>query len=397
MWTAVLVAALLSNPMIDVVAVKGELLALPFVLGQHPADAARRTAPRVAARARGRGRGRARDRAQAEPRDRAGLRRRAAAGRVADRAAARPLGRGLGGAGAGRRRACPCSPRSRGREAAGVRLSTLWDTVYGFRADAARVIADGTTDAPERRAWILLAIALGHRAARWCSSASFAHLRELWRDDPPVRRGDRRGGRRRRGLARRAAAASGRTTCSRSIPGRRCARRCSPAATAGPGARCAGSSSPRSSRRSLAMAFWLVWNATGHQEFDEVRTGEAIAECRGARRHPRGLRRPRRPPAGQRPELAVPLSVEPADAHPRPGVRRPHGAARRPGRPDLAGRVGRPRRLGRRRRARAARTRSTSTTSRSAPPATASRSTCSVASTGPRSRPTAPEMPSRRS
>ena len=32
-WTAVLVAALLSNPMIDVVAVKGELLALPFVLG----------------------------------------------------------------------------------------------------------------------------------------------------------------------------------------------------------------------------------------------------------------------------------------------------------------------------------------------------------------------------
>ncbi|MFC6345143.1 hypothetical protein ACFP8W_24385, partial [Nocardioides hankookensis] len=28
----------------------------------------------------------------------------------------------------------------------------------------------------------------------------------------------------------------------------------------------------------LAMAFWLVWNATGHQEFDEVRTGEAIAD-----------------------------------------------------------------------------------------------------------------------
>ena len=26
-----------------------------------------------------------------------------------------------------------------------------------------------------------------------------------------------------------------------------------------------------------AMAFWLVWNATGQQEFDEVRTGAAVA------------------------------------------------------------------------------------------------------------------------
>jgi hypothetical protein len=26
------------------------------------------------------------------------------------------------------------------------------------------------------------------------------------------------------------------------------------------------------------MAFWLVWNVTGQQEFDEVRTGDAIAE-----------------------------------------------------------------------------------------------------------------------
>ena len=28
-----------------------------------------------------------------------------------------------------------------------------------------------------------------------------------------------------------------------------------------------------------AMAFWLVWNATGQQEFDEVHTGEALAEA----------------------------------------------------------------------------------------------------------------------
>ncbi len=27
----------------------------------------------------------------------------------------------------------------------------------------------------------------------------------------------------------------------------------------------------------LAMAFWVVWNATGQQEFNEVRTGEAVA------------------------------------------------------------------------------------------------------------------------
>src|SRR5436190_442098 len=32
-WTAALTAALLANPMVDVVAVKGELLALPVLLG----------------------------------------------------------------------------------------------------------------------------------------------------------------------------------------------------------------------------------------------------------------------------------------------------------------------------------------------------------------------------
>ena len=161
-------------------------------------------------------------------------------------------------------------------EAAGVRLSTLWDTVYGFRADAARVIADGTTDAPERRAWILLAIALG-TGLLLVLAGPFARLRELWHDDPPVTAAtvavvlvD---------VASLAAGGSfwqdyllplipGAALCTALLAGR----------DGRTGRTMRGLVVAAIVSAVLAMAFWLVWNATGHQEFDEVRTGEAIAE-----------------------------------------------------------------------------------------------------------------------
>jgi len=274
-WTAALVAALLSNPMIDVVAVKGELLALPCVLGSILLTllAVRRRAWPIAFAA-----GVAAALA-------IGLKQNLATGlvfagvlllvswwtgRLTGRASAALAAAGLAGA------AVPVLATIAWADAAGVRLSTLWDTVYGFRADAARVIADGTTDAPERRAWILLAIALG-TGLLLVLAGPFMRLRELWHDDPPVTAAtvtvvlvD---------VASLAAGGSfwqdyllplvpGAALCTALLAGRddrsgRTMRGLVVAAIAS---------------AVLAMAFWLVWNATGHQEFNEVRTGEAIAE-----------------------------------------------------------------------------------------------------------------------
>lgn len=274
-WTAALVAALLSNPMIDVVAVKGELLALPCVLGSILLTllAVRRRAWPLAFAA-----GVAAALA-------VGLKQNLATGLVfagvlllvgwrtkaiPGRSTAALAVAGVGGA------AVPVLATIAWAEAAGVRLSTLWDTVYGFRADAARVIADGTTDAPERRAWILLAIAIG-TGLLLVLAGPFARLRELWRDDPPVTAAtvavvlvD---------VASLAAGGSfwqdyllplipGAALCTALLAGR----------DGRTGRTMRGLVVAAIVSAALAMAFWLVWNATGHQEFDEVRTGEAIAE-----------------------------------------------------------------------------------------------------------------------
>ncbi|KQW49172.1 hypothetical protein ASC77_10795 [Nocardioides sp. Root1257] len=275
-WTAALAAALLSNPMIDVVAVKGELLALPCVLGSILLTllAVRRRAWPLAFAA-----GVAAALA-------VGLKQNLATGlvfagvlllvewrtgRLPGRSAAALAAGGLAGA------AVPVLGTIAWTSAAGVRLSVLWETVYGFRADAARVIADGTTDAPERRAWILLAIALAS-GLLVVLAGPFARVRELWRDNPPV-------------LAATLAVvvvdvaslvAGGSYWQDYLLPLIPAAALCT-ALLAGREDR-----SGRTMRglvvavigsAVLAMAFWLVWNATGHQEFDEVRTGEAIADA----------------------------------------------------------------------------------------------------------------------
>jgi 4-amino-4-deoxy-L-arabinose transferase-like glycosyltransferase len=273
-WTAVLTAVLLSNPMIDVVAVKGELLALPCLLGSILLTllAVRRESWPVAFAA-----GVAAALA-------IGLKQNLATGllfagvlllvawrtgRLPGRSAAALAGAGAAGA------VVPVLATIAWAEAAGVRLGTLWDTVYGFRAEAARVIADGTTDAPERRAWILLVIALATGLLA-VLAGPFAHVRELWRDDPPVVAAtlavvvvD---------LVSLAAGGSfwqdyliplvpGAALCTALLAGRdgRAGRTMRGVVLVATASACA------------AMAFWLVWNATGQQEFDEVRTGEAVA------------------------------------------------------------------------------------------------------------------------
>lgn len=275
-WTAVLSAALLSNPMIDVVAVKGELLALPFVLGSILLTllAVRRRAWPLALAA------------GAAAALAIGLKQNLATGLVfagvlvlvawwtkalPGRSAVALVTAGAAGA------AVPLLATLAWARAAGVRLSTLWDTVYGFRADAARVIADGTTDAPERRALILLAIALATGLLA-VYAGLFTHLRQLWRDDPPV-------------LAATVVVVAvdvvslvaggsfwqdyllplvpGAALCTALLAGR--------ADRAGRTMRGVVVASVITS--AAAMAFWLVWNATGHQEFNEVRTGQAIADA----------------------------------------------------------------------------------------------------------------------
>ncbi|WP_028643068.1 hypothetical protein [Nocardioides sp. URHA0020] len=273
-WTAVLVSALLSNPMIDVVAVKGELLALPLVLGSILLTllAVRRRAWPLAFAA------------GAAAALAVGLKQNLATGlvfagvlllvtwrtgRLPGRSVAALAVAGAAGA------AVPVLATVAWAEAAGVRLSTLWDTVYGFRADAARVIAAGTSDAPERRAWILLAIALA-TGLLLVLAGPFARLRELWHDDPPV-------------LAATVAVVAVDVASLLAggsfwqdyllalVPG----AALSAALLAGredrSGRTMRGLVVAATISAVAAMACWLVWNATGHQEFNEVRTGEAVA------------------------------------------------------------------------------------------------------------------------
>lgn len=273
-WTAMLTAALLSNPMIDVVAVKGEQLALPVVLGSMLLTllAVRRTSWPLAFAA-----GVAAALA-------VGLKQNLVTGLVfagvlllASWVSGRLPGRttlvlavvGLAGA------AVPLLTTIGWAEAAGVRLDTLWDTVYGFRVAAAGVIADGAAGAPARRAWLLLAIAVATGMVAVLGGL-VVHVRRLWRDDPAVTAAalavvvtD---------VASLVAGGSywqdylvplvpAAALCTALVAGRedRPGRRMRVVVLAAAASACA------------AMAFWLVWNLTGQQEFDEVRTGEAIA------------------------------------------------------------------------------------------------------------------------
>ena len=273
-WTAVLTAALLSNPMIDVVAVKGELLALPAVLGSMLLTllaVRRRSWPLAFA-------------AGVCATVAVGLKQNLvtglvfaavllvvswATGRLPGRTTAALLAAGAVGA------AVPVLATIGWAEAVGVRLDTLWDTVYGFRAAAAGVITDGSAGAPARRAWQLVAIAVGTGMLA-VLGVLLVHARRLWRATPPVTAAalavvvvD---------IASLVAGGSfwrdyliplvpGLALCTALVVGRedRAGRAMRVVVAASAVSACVG------------MAAWLGWNITGHQEFDEVRTGEAVA------------------------------------------------------------------------------------------------------------------------
>lgn len=66
-----------------------------------------------------------------------------------------------------------------------VRLSELWYTVYGFRSDAAQVIAESTSTKPAERIALLLVIAIG--AGVVAIVAGFVvHFPEHWAADRPI-------------------------------------------------------------------------------------------------------------------------------------------------------------------------------------------------------------------
>ncbi|MXG89380.1 hypothetical protein [Nocardioides flavescens] len=178
-WVAAAAAALVVTPAIDVVAVKGEVLALPFVL------AAAVLAVRLA---------RERTRHPWPVAVLTGLLAAAPLGLKQNLAGALVLVGVLLLATPRTRRllpavalgaAVPVLATIAWALVAGVRLSVLWYAVYGFRADASAALAEGSAAAPARRALVLLLIVVvtGLGAAL---AAYAVTLRGQWRHDAPL-------------------------------------------------------------------------------------------------------------------------------------------------------------------------------------------------------------------
>jgi hypothetical protein len=262
-WVAAGAASLVVTPAIDVVAVKGEVLALPFVL------AAAGLAVRLA-------RGR--------------TRRPWPVAILTGLLAAAPLGlkQNLAGALVLVGVLLLATPRTRRllpavalgaalpvlatvawAVAAGVRLPVLWYTVYGFRADASAALAEGSAAAPARRALVLLLIVVVTGLA--VALAAYAvTLREQWRHDAP--------------LTAAVVAMVGFDVVSLVaggsfwqdyafglVPGALLAL-----ALVGPRARRAVTALAVASSL-VCLLGWSVWNLAGRQEFSERDTGAALA------------------------------------------------------------------------------------------------------------------------
>jgi len=262
-WVAASAAALVVTPAIDVVAVKGEVLALPFVLGaallavrlarggsRHPWPVAVLTGLLAAAPL--------------------GLKQNLAGALVlvgvlllATPRARRLLPAVALGA------AVPVVATVGWALAAGVRLPVLWYAVYGFRADASAALAEGSAAAPARRALVLLLIVVATGIA--AALAAYAvTLREQWRRDAP--------------LTAAVVAMVGFDVVSLAaggsfwqdyafglVPG-------ALLALALVGARVRRALTVLAVASSLVcLAGWSVWNLAGRQEFSERDTGVALA------------------------------------------------------------------------------------------------------------------------
>ena len=275
-WTALAVAAVCANPVIDVVAVKGELLALPLLmLGVWSAlVAVRRQAPAwalVSGLSGGLAIGLKQNLggslvfafalivATAVSRRQPGELRRAATLIVAVAAAA----------------VLPAVATVEWAVLTGVRLDTLWYTVAGFRSDAAVVLAEGPTNAPASRAIVLTLSALGAGLVP-VIGGFLVHLRAEWKEDGP--------------LAAAVLAMLALDLTGLVAGGSYWRDYLFPLVV--PAALCAAVLARRRSARGLAMRVvvlgmvvssiaslgWWAWvNSTGGQELDEAAAGDAVA------------------------------------------------------------------------------------------------------------------------
>lgn len=183
-WTAVAVAAITSNIAINAVAVKGELLALPVLMGSLWL-ALRAVRDRSWAQALGGGllAGLA-----------LGFKQNLVGGIVftavlfvastlAGRLSRADLLRLAASASAGA--LLPLAATVLWARASGVDLDALWYAVYGFRFDAAGVLASGSAESETVRAALLVVSALG--AGMLLVIGGFVvHIRGEWRDDAPL-------------------------------------------------------------------------------------------------------------------------------------------------------------------------------------------------------------------
>ncbi len=275
-WTAVAVAALTTNTLIDAVAVKGELLGIPIIMGSFSVIllALRRRSTALAFGA---------GLLAALP---LGFKQNLAAGLVfgavlllaswlTGRITRRDLGRLGGAAAAGA--AVPVVATVAWAWWAGVHLHTLWYAVFGFRSDAARVIALGSTTAPVTRAWLLVLVALGAGMALMIGGF-LVHLRSEWAEDREVTAAtlavllvD--------GLALAAGGSYWRDYLFPLIPGTAlCAALLAHGATTR-GRAMRGVIAAAAVSSVACMLGWIAWNVTSQQEFHEVDTGEAVARA----------------------------------------------------------------------------------------------------------------------
>lgn len=273
-WTAVAVAALLTNTVIDAVAVKGEILALPLLFAaiwlallavENRSASAAFAGALLATTA-------------------LGMKQNLVGGlafgavllltaHLTGRIDGRTLARLAGAATAGL--SVPLLATVAWAAAVGVDLGQLWYTVYGFRAEAAVVLGESSSDEPAARAVTLVFVALA--AGMVLIIGGFlVHIRREWHADPAVTAATLA-----LVLADGAALALGgsywRDYLFQLVP-----------ATA----LCAGLLARHRTGRGRAMRAviglsvvssavcllgWVGWNALDFQEFDEVDTGAAIS------------------------------------------------------------------------------------------------------------------------
>jgi 4-amino-4-deoxy-L-arabinose transferase-like glycosyltransferase len=183
-WSAVAAAALATTPAIDLVAVKGEVLALPVLVGAVGlavgAVRDRATWPAFAAGLlAGLALGLKQNLAGAALFTGVLVVGSALAGRLGRRDFARLTAAALTGF------ALPVLATVGWALAAGVRLHTLWYAVYGFRTDASAALGDVPTEAPMRRALLLLLLLVVTGIAV-VLAAYLAGVRGQWRRDAPL-------------------------------------------------------------------------------------------------------------------------------------------------------------------------------------------------------------------